>query len=257
MIRIVSLAILTAALSAALSCQGPTKDDKVTAGDPAIKAIDKFLKGDGKPDTTKSDWRQRMKKPPTVTFAPGYDYYWNIQTNKGDIKVRLLPDVAPQHVASTIVLSRAGFYDALIFHRVIPGFMAQGGCPLGRGSAGPGYEYAGEFSDKVKHDRPGLLSMANRGPGTDGSQFFLTFVPTAWLDGKHTIFGEVVGGLPVLKELEKAGSRSGQTKEKLTMEQTWITVAPQKKAEEGKGDEKPAPKKTEPKKTSAPLKKQE
>jgi cyclophilin family peptidyl-prolyl cis-trans isomerase len=96
---------------------------------------------------------------------------------QGPIDVKLLPDVTPMHASSTIYLTRLGYYDGLAFHRVIPGFMAQGGCPLGTGTGGPGYEYDGEFSPTVKHDKPGILSMANRGPGTDGSQFFLTFVP--------------------------------------------------------------------------------
>ena len=93
--------------------------------------------------------------------------------------------------------------------------MAQGGDPTGTGSGGPGYQYAGEFSPKVRHDRPYLLSMANAGPNTDGSQFFLTFVPTPWLDGKHTIFGEVVEGQDTVKKLEAAGSPSGRPKEEL------------------------------------------
>jgi len=147
-----------------------------------------------------------------------------LTTNKGTIKVRLLPDVAPMHVSSTIYLTRLGFYDGLPFHRVITGFMAQGGDPLGNGTGGPGYEYDGEFSPSVKHDKPGMLSMANRGPGTDGSQFFLTFVPTPWLDGKHSIFGEVTDGMDVLKKLEAAGSQSGRTSEPLSITKAEIAV---------------------------------
>jgi cyclophilin family peptidyl-prolyl cis-trans isomerase len=142
----------------------------------------------------------------------------------GAIKVKLMPKVAPMHVSSTIYLTRLGFYDGTIFHRVIPQFMAQGGDPLGRGTGSPGYKYAGEFDSKVKHDKPGLLSMANAGPNTDGSQFFLTFVPTPHLNGKHTIFGEVVEGKATLKELEKHGSRSGKTDKKLLIEQATISV---------------------------------
>jgi cyclophilin family peptidyl-prolyl cis-trans isomerase len=136
------------------------------------------------------------------------------------------------HVSSTIYLVRLGFYDDLIFHRVIKGFMAQGGCPLGRGTGSPGYKYDGETDPKVKHDRPGLLSMANAGPGTDGSQFFLTFVPTPHLNGKHTIFGEVVEGMEVVKVLESLGTGRGATSEKLDMKKSTITVAakPVKKA---------------------------
>jgi len=115
------------------------------------------------------------------------------------------------HVTSFAYLIKVGFFDGLTFHRVITGFMAQGGCPLGSGSGGPGYQFDGEYSPAVKHNRGGLLSMANAGPGTDGSQFFLTFVPTPWLDGKHTIFGEVVEGMDVVKALEAVGSQSGRT----------------------------------------------
>ena len=132
-------------------------------------------------------------------------------TSKGAVRIKLLPDVAPMHVTSFIYLSRLGFYDGLAFHRVIPGFMAQGGCPLGTGTGGPGYKYDPASSATTsKHDRGGLLSMANAGPGTDGSQFFLTFVATPWLDGKHTIFGEVTDGMETLKAIEPLGSSSGQ-----------------------------------------------
>jgi len=102
--------------------------------------------------------------------------------------------------------------------------MAQGGDPIGNGTGGPGYEYDGEFKGGAKHDKPGMLSMANAGPGTDGSQFFLTFVPTQWLDGKHTIFGKVVEGKDVLKKLEAAGSQSGKTSEPLKIDKVTIKV---------------------------------
>ncbi len=145
-----------------------------------------------------------------------------METNKGPIRIELLPQVAPMHVTSFAYLARLGFYDGLAFHRVIKRFMAQGGCPLGTGTGGPGYQYAGEFSPKVKHDVGGLLSMANAGPNTDGSQFFLTFVPTPWLDGKHTIFGKVVAGVDTLEKLEAAGSESGRTAEPLRIERVTV-----------------------------------
>ncbi len=126
-------------------------------------------------------------------------------TNKGPILIKFMPAVAPMHVTSFMYLTELGYYDGLAFHRVIPGFMAQGGCPLGSGTGGPGYKFAGEFDPKVKHTKGGLLSMANAGPGTDGSQFFLTFVATPWLDGKHTIFGEVVEGMDDLEGDREAG----------------------------------------------------
>ncbi len=132
-----------------------------------------------------------------------------MQTSRGNVRIRFMPDVAPMHVTSFMYLTRLGFYDGLSLHRVIPGFMAQGGCPLGTGTGGPGYTYDGEFREDVTHDRPGLLSMANAGPGTDGSQFFLTFATTPWLDGKHTIFGEVVDGMETLQAIEPLGSNDG------------------------------------------------
>jgi len=116
-----------------------------------------------------------------------------LETSKGTIRINLMPDVAPLTVANFVNLSRRGYYDGLTFHRVIADFMIQGGCPLGTGTGGPGYQFKDECSKTVKHDAPGKLSMANAGPGTNGSQFFITHVPTPWLDGKHTIFGEVQG----------------------------------------------------------------
>lgn len=116
-----------------------------------------------------------------------------IHTSKGDIRLTLFPDKAPLTVLSFVNLSKKGFYDGLNFHRVIPNFMIQGGCPLGTGTGGPGYRFKDEFSPDLKHDKPGILSMANAGPGTNGSQFFITHVPTPWLDNKHAVFGAVVG----------------------------------------------------------------
>ena len=116
-----------------------------------------------------------------------------MQTSKGDIRIDLMADVAPLTVANFVNLAQRGFYDDLTFHRVIADFMIQGGCPLGTGTGGPGYKFQDEFSKNVRHDAPGKLSMANAGPGSNGSQFFITHVPTPWLDDKHTIFGEVQG----------------------------------------------------------------
>ncbi|MHC1479005.1 peptidylprolyl isomerase [Frateuria aurantia] len=116
-----------------------------------------------------------------------------IKTNRGDIHLRLHADKAPVTVASFVNLIKHGFYDGLSFHRVIPDFMIQGGCPEGSGRGGPGYRFGDEFDPSLRHDKPGVLSMANAGPGTNGSQFFITHGPTPWLDGKHSVFGEVEG----------------------------------------------------------------
>ncbi|MCH7644873.1 MAG: peptidylprolyl isomerase [Myxococcales bacterium] len=194
--------------------------------DAAIAAIDAFI-AEQDVDKARQNWKLTLTKPPKVRFTAGKSYFWNLETNKGSIKIKLMADVAPMHVSSTIYLTRLGFYDDTIFHRVIPRFMAQGGDPTGTGRGSPGYKYDGEFDSSVKHDKPGLLSMANSGPGTDGSQFFLTFVKTPHLDGKHTIFGRVVDGMDTVKELEKAGgpgNRGGKTKEKLLLEKATISV---------------------------------
>ena len=113
----------------------------------------------------------------------------NIHTNRGIINLELYPDKAPLTVASFANLSNRGYYDNLTFHRVIDNFMVQGGCPLGTGTGNPGYEFKDEFDPNLKHDKAGILSMANSGPGTNGSQFFITHLPTPWLDNKHTVFG--------------------------------------------------------------------
>jgi peptidyl-prolyl cis-trans isomerase B (cyclophilin B) len=117
-----------------------------------------------------------------------------IETNKGTIKLRLFDEKAPFTVANFVNLANRGFYNGLAFHRVIPDFMVQGGCPLGNGTGGPGYRFDDECVPELRHDKPGVLSMANAGPGTNGSQFFITHLATPWLDMKHTVFGEVVSG---------------------------------------------------------------
>ena len=114
------------------------------------------------------------------------------KTSKGDINLELYADKTPVTVANFVNLIQKGFYNGLTFHRVIDDFMVQGGCPFGTGTGGPGYKFEDECRDDLKHDRPGILSMANAGPGTNGSQFFITHIVTDWLDGKHTVFGSVV-----------------------------------------------------------------
>ena len=116
----------------------------------------------------------------------------NIETNKGTIKLKLFYDQAPITVSNFVNLSNRGYYNNLNFHRVIDDFMIQGGCPQGTGMGGPGYQFADEFHPDLKHDKAGILSMANAGPGTNGSQFFITHLATPWLDNNHTVFGEVI-----------------------------------------------------------------
>lgn len=121
-----------------------------------------------------------------------------VKTDKGDIEGVLYPSKAPVTVANFLNLAKRGYYDGLKFHRVIPDFMIQGGDPTGTGGGGPGYRFEDECTPELKHDKPGIFSMANAGPGTNGSQFFVTHVPTPWLDGKHTVFGSVTKGQNVV-----------------------------------------------------------
>jgi len=211
---IIAALAMSAALAAAPEAAAKKPED-------AMKQIDAQV---AKVDKSSGSWKTSLSKPEMATFDPAHTYYAIMETSKGTMKIKLLADVAPMHVTSLIYLARLGFYDGLIFHRVIPGFMAQGGDPLGNGTGGPGYKYAGEFSPNAKHDTAGTLSMANAGPNTDGSQFFITFKPTPFLDGKHTVYGKVVDGMDTLKKLEAVGSESGRTSETLTITKVTIQV---------------------------------
>jgi len=133
-----------------------------------------------------------------MVLDPAKKYTATLSTDKGDIVMELFADKTPRTVNNFVFLARAGFYDGTIFHRVISDFMAQGGDPSGTGTGGPGYRFPDEFHPSLKHNKPGIFSMANAGPGTNGSQFFITHVPTPWLDGKHSVFGQVIQGMDVL-----------------------------------------------------------
>ena len=122
-------------------------------------------------------------------------------TSMGDIRIELFEDNAPITTGNFIKLAESGYYNGLIFHRVINNFMIQGGCPSGTGTGGPGYSIEDEFHPDLKHDGPGVLSMANAGPNTGGSQFFITLVETDWLDGRHAVFGKVVDGIDVVNSI--------------------------------------------------------
>ena len=141
---------------------------------------------------------KQWNTPPAMTIDPKKKYKARMDTDKGTMVIELYADKTPKTVNNFVFLSREGFYDGITFHRVIKDFMAQGGDPTGRGTGGPGYKFADEFHPGLKHDKPGRLSMANAGPNTNGSQFFITHVATPWLDNKHTIFGQVVEGMDVL-----------------------------------------------------------
>lgn len=126
-----------------------------------------------------------------------------IETNRGTIRAELFDDKTPKTVGNFEKLCEKKFYDGLTFHRVIPDFMVQAGCPLGTGTGGPGYKFEDEFHPDLTHDGPGVLSMANAGPNTNGSQFFITHVATPWLDGKHSVFGKVIEGQDIVDSIEK------------------------------------------------------
>ena len=138
--------------------------------------------------------------PPIGDLDTSKTYTATFKIESGEFKIELFDDEAPLTVENFVKLARSGYYDDTTFHRVLQGFMAQGGDPTGTGTGGPGYRFGDEFSDR-KHDSPGTLSMANAGPGTNGSQFFITFVPTPHLDGAHTVFGKVIEGLDVVMNI--------------------------------------------------------
>lgn len=134
-----------------------------------------------------------------------------IKTNRGTIKLQLHDDKVPKTVANFEKLANEGFYNGLKFHRVIADFMVQTGCPQGTGTGGPGYQFADEFHKDLKHDGPGVLSMANAGPNTNGSQFFITHVATPWLDGKHSVFGKVIEGQDVVNAIKQGDKMESVT----------------------------------------------
>ncbi|MGD8857925.1 MAG: peptidylprolyl isomerase [Chloroflexota bacterium] len=140
-------------------------------------------------------------QPPEMVIDPSKEYEAVIRTDKGDLRLRLFAAESPLAVNNFVFLARQGFYDSTVFHRVIADFMAQGGDPTGTGTGGPGYAFADEVDNGLTFDRPGLLAMANSGANTNGSQFFITYAPTPWLDGAHTIFGELIDGQDVLDSL--------------------------------------------------------
>lgn len=165
------------------------------------------------------------------------DMIANFETSKGNFKIKLFADKAPKTVENFVGLAegtkewtdpksgkkvKKPFYDGLIFHRVIPNFMIQGGDPMGNGTGGPGFQFADEIAPELKHDKPGMLSMANAGPNTNGSQFFVTVAKTPWLDGKHAVFGEVIEGMDVVMEISKAKSSQDRPVEPITIKSVKI-----------------------------------
>lgn len=146
---------------------------------------------------------KQWDRPPEMTIDPKKAYRVKIETNRGEIELDFYPQYAPKTVNNFVFLAREGFYDGVTFHRVIPDFVIQGGDPTGTGRGGPGYRFEDEVAgNPLKHER-GVMSMANAGPGTNGSQFFITHSPQPHLNGKHTVFGKVVQGLDVVDAIQQ------------------------------------------------------
>jgi peptidyl-prolyl cis-trans isomerase B (cyclophilin B) len=146
---------------------------------------------------------KQWKTPPEMSIDPKKTYKINMETTRGTIELELYPQYAPKTVNNFVFLTKEGYYDGVVFHRVIANFMIQGGDPTGSGMGGPGYKFGDEFTNNpLKHER-GVLSMANAGPGTNGSQFFITHAPQPHLNGKHTVFGKVINGLDVVDAIRQ------------------------------------------------------
>ncbi len=155
---------------------------------------------------------KQYNSPPAMTIDPSKSYTATFNMEDGsEFTIKLFAEEAPRTVNNFVFLARDGYYDGVTFHRVIPGFMAQGGDPTGTGRGGPGYQFGDEFHPNLRHDKPGVLSMANAGPGTNGSQFFITFVPTPHLDDHHAVFGEVIEGMDVVNAISPRDPMSART----------------------------------------------
>ena len=166
---------------------------------------------------------QQYSAPPAMTLDDSKSYSATFKTNHGDIEIELFRSQAPVTVNNFVFLARDGFYNDVIFHRIIPGFMIQGGDPDGTGTGGPGYKFQDEFDESLAFDRTGILAMANSGPATNGSQFFITVAPTPHLNGKHTIFGRITGGQDIADAISNVAQESGnRPAETVTLERIEI-----------------------------------
>ncbi|MCL4830404.1 MAG: peptidylprolyl isomerase [Caldilinea sp.] len=194
--------MLVATLLAACAMPGiPTPGAVEAETAPAVEAPAATTSQGAAASMAPAERNNMFSVAPEMTIDPSKYYFATLKTERGDIKIQLFADRSPMTVNNFVFLAREGFYDNTTFHRVIEGFMAQGGDPTGTGTGGPGYTFADEFWPGATFDRRGLLAMANAGPGTNGSQFFITFAPAPWLDGGHTIFGEVIEGDEVLDQI--------------------------------------------------------
>lgn len=170
------------------------------------------------PTSTQEQKEETMNKASTQKITKA-----KIETTVGTISVDLYSGEAPKTVQNFVTLAKKGFYDGIIFHRVIPDFMIQTGDPTGTGTGGPGYQFADEFSPSLRHDKAGVLSMANSGPNTNGSQFFITEAPTPWLDNRHSVFGHVTDGIDVVHKIARA-QRDSRDKPLTTISMKKVTI---------------------------------
>ncbi len=202
------------------AASSPTAEAEVIAPEPT-EAAEEAAEGTLPMPENPADRNGMYGEPPEMQIDPNESYVATISTAKGDIVVELFADRAPNTVNNFVFLARQGFYDNTTFHRVIPDFMAQGGDPSGTGSGGPGYAFADEFHPELRHDKAGILSMANSGPDTNGSQFFITYAPTPHLDDMHSVFGQVIEGMDVLTALmprdPAAATSPGDAIERITI----------------------------------------
>lgn len=191
---------------------------------PVLEVIDAYV-DEHPPDRSDPAWKTHVPRPPPPpVFDPDRTYFWYLRTSEGALKIELKPAWAPQRVSTTIYLTQLGFYDGLAFHRIMPKFMVQGGDPLGTGRGSPGFGYPVESSRKGRHSKRGVVSMANSGPRSEGSQFFILFDVAEHLDGKHTVFGQVVEGLGTLRSMENYGSEDGKPKKLVVIRRAEILV---------------------------------
>jgi len=221
------VAWLSLIVIAATACSKSPEVEKapppVWGGADPIVVIDEFIAARAI-DKSNPDWKTNVPRPPRLRFDPTRSYYWFLTTSEGLVKIELYPEPSPYHVSNVVYLTRLGFYDGLTFHRVIPRFMAQGGDPLGNGTGDPGYRLGGEFDEDLTHDAAGIVSTANSGPRTDGSQFFILFKEQPGLDGKHTIFGKVVEGKGTMNMIELQGSKDGTPRKQIEIRRAEIWV---------------------------------
>ena len=202
--RSLALGFISFGLMAVAACGTATTEPGVVPPTPppaALPTAPPTSRPTAPPSAEEQETPLQWSSPPAMEIDPSKSYEAVFVTEIGDFRIRLYPDKAPETVNNFVFLANQGYYDNTTFHRVLAGFMAQGGDPTGTGGGGPGYMFQDEFDPDLQFDRAGLLAMANRGPNTNGGQFFITYAPTPHLTGLHTIFGEVVEGADVLNSL--------------------------------------------------------